>query len=166
MNEKTSAPVKTGEAKPRVWEPGDLFASMQDEMARLFDERWPSGAWHRLTSRMTPGGMTWAPKVDVFDRNGDLVVKAELPGIAKEDVEVSVDRGALVIKGERKAEEKVEQESYYRMERTFGSFYRRLPLPEGVATDKISAAYSDGVLEVRVPKPAEEKPQPSRITIS
>lgn len=163
MHEKATAPAKTSETKPR---PADFFSAMQEEMARLFDERWPAGAWSRLMTRLPAAGGEWAPKADIFERNGDIVIKAELPGVAKEDVDVSVEQDSLVIKGERKAEKEVKEESYYRMERSFGSFYRRLPIPEGVSADQISATYADGVLEVRIPKPAAEKSRPTKVNIS
>jgi HSP20 family protein len=92
--------------------------------------------------------------VDVYEANGDLVIHAELPGVEKQDIKLTLDNGDLLIEGERKSEEKLEEKDYYRMERMAGSFYRRLPLPAGVKPEQIHAQYTDGVLEVRVPKGA------------
>jgi HSP20 family protein len=107
----------------------------------------------------------WRPSVDVYEKDGNLVIKAELPGMKKEDIEVALDQGDLVIRGERKAESEVKEENYYRIERNYGSFYRRIPLPFEVKPDQITASYNDGVLEVRIPKPAQERPQPQRIPL-
>jgi HSP20 family protein len=113
-----------------------------------------------------PTRTTWAPRADVYEKDGDLMVKAELPGVKKEDIQVSMDDGDLVIKGERKVESEVKEENYYRMERTYGSFMRRLPMPEQAEADKIQAKYADGVLEVRIPKVAQAKPEPQTIKVS
>jgi HSP20 family protein len=107
----------------------------------------------------------WTPSVDVYERDNTLVVKAEVPGLKKEDIEVALDQGDLVIRGERKAESEVKEENYYRIERNYGSFYRRIPLPFEVQADQVSASYNDGVLEVRIPKPAQEQAQPQRIPL-
>jgi HSP20 family protein len=89
----------------------------------------------------------------VIQKNGTLVVKADLPGLKKEHVKVSLDDGDLVLEGERRQESKVEEKDFVRSECSYGSFYRRVPLPEGVDASKISAKVSDGVLEVTVPMP-------------
>ena len=86
--------------------------------------------------------------------------------MAREDIDVEIENGDLVIKGERHSEHEVKEEHAYRMERSFGSFYRRLPLPEGVKEEDISATYTDGVLEVRTPKAQAEKPAPKKIAIT
>ena len=104
--------------------------------------------------------------MDVFEKNGHLIVKAELPGVNKEDVKVEMDDGDLVIDGERKAESEVREQDYYRMERTYGSFHRRLPIPLDVKPEQIKATYSDGVLEIQIPKPARTSPEPKKINVS
>jgi len=92
----------------------------------------------------------WWPKVDVYDEGKDLVVKAEVPGVKPEDISVTLEEGALTIRGKREREEEVEKENYYRMERSFGSFLRSIPVPRGVKESDIQAESSDGVLEVRL----------------
>lgn len=167
MSEKTSVmPATTNgskEAKARRWEPIDLLTQMQNEFDRFWDERWP--AWRSM--RRLPGmTSTWSPRADVFEKDGKIVVKAELPGVKKEDVDVSIENGDLIIHGERHAEEKVEEKDYYRMERSSGSFYRRLPLPEGVTSEQITATYKDGVLEVTAPAASAQKAEAKKISIN
>jgi len=158
MNEQTSTPAKVEEGRPGRWDPFERLNQMQSEFDRFFAERWP-------LRRMTEVSGTWAPRADVYEQNGSIVVKAELPGMKKEDIEVKVDDGDLVIRGERSTEEKVEEKDFYRMERSRGSIYRRFPLPQGVAPDQIKADYSDGVLKVTVPKPASATPAQTMIPV-
>jgi len=99
------------------------------------------------------------PAVDVFDKKDKFIVKAELPGMKEEDIDVSVVGDTLSIKGEKKTETEVKDEAYYRCERTYGSFYRSIPLPSTVDANKIEASFEDGVLEVVLPKSAEVKPK-------
>jgi HSP20 family protein len=95
------------------------------------------------------------------------VVKAELPGAKKEDIEVTLDQGDLVIRGQKKAETEVKEEHYYRMEQSYGSFYRRLALPFETTAEQIKATYAEGILEIRIPKPTTEvQPTPAPIAIS
>jgi len=102
------------------------------------------------------GRARWSPAIDVLTRDGALVVRAELPGIDPEkDVDISVDDGVLTLKGERRHEEKSEGDGWVRMERSFGSFERHIPLPQGVDPDTIRASYESGILEVVVPDVAE-----------
>ncbi|HLV01487.1 MAG TPA: Hsp20/alpha crystallin family protein [Acidobacteriota bacterium] len=107
----------------------------------------------------------WRPYVDVFEKEGKLVIKADLPGTKKEDVEVSVEEGNLIIRGERKEESEVDEANYYRMERFAGKFYRCMRLPEGVDPGSLRAEFKDGVLEVQVPMPAEEKKKAVKIDV-
>jgi HSP20 family protein len=150
--------------------PRDSFErlqQLQEEMARFWSEPWPfawrSFAWS--TPRLPATTPTYLPHLDVYEKNGNLVVKADLPGAKPEDVEVTVEDGDLIIKGERKAEKEVNEKDYYRMERSYGSFYRRQPLPEGTKPEQIKATFSDGVLEVTAPKPVGKKPEAQKIPI-
>jgi len=112
-----------------------------------------------------PGAMTRAPRIDVYEKDGIFVLKAELPGLKKEDVQVEVYNGNLVIKGESKAETEVKEEAYYRTERTFGSFYRSVPLPWEVTPEQIKATLTDGVLEVQIPKPVATTPEAIKVPV-
>ena len=165
MAETVTAPVKTRNGKVRRPDP---FETFQDEMARLWGQPWPFGSWPlaRRAAPMTESTALWTPRVDVFEKNGDFVVKAELPGARKEDIEVTLDQGDLVIRGQKKAETEVKEEHYHRMEQSYGSFYRRLALPFETTAEQIKATYAEGILEIRIPKPATEaQPVPAPITI-
>jgi HSP20 family protein len=156
MSEKTKTATRAMEMQPRRWDPFGMLTEMEAEMERLLG---------RVPRRLVPTSGVWVPRVDAYEKDGALIVEAELPGIKKEDVEVAIEDGDLVIRGERKSEAKVEEQDYYRMERSYGRFYRRLPLPEGVDANKIEAHFADGVLTLRVPKPVAARPQPTKIPI-
>ena len=104
------------------------------------------------------------PPVDIFEEKGDMVIKAEMPGMNKEDVNVSITENTVTISVEKKQEEEVENKGYYRVERSYGSFCRSLWLPENVNGDKVKASFKDGVLEVRLPK--TKKGKQKKVTIS
>jgi HSP20 family protein len=107
----------------------------------------------------------WLPDMDVFDREGKTVVRMDLPGMKREDIEVSVEGGMLTVHGHRAEEKEVKEENYYCAERATGEFSRTITLPEGVATDAIEATYKDGILEVVVPKPVTEQPAPTKVDV-
>jgi len=106
-----------------------------------------------------------SPTVDIFEDASDVVVKAELPGMKKEDIDVKLTEGVITISGEKKKEEKIEKKNYYRLERSFGSFSRSFNLPAEVQTDKAKAQFKDGILEVRVPKTEEAKQKEKKVSI-
>lgn len=99
------------------------------------------------------------PALDVFEKEDKFVVKAELPGMKEDDIDVSVVGDTLSIKGEKKTETEVKEEDYYRCERSYGTFYRSIPIPSNVDANKIEASFDDGVLEVALPKSAKVKPK-------
>ena len=159
------APVR--EQRPRRWEPSSLFEEMQADLARLLDGG-PFGPFpfSRSLRRMPQLPGANLPRVDVFEREGKLVVKAELPGVKKDDIDFQVTDGDLVLRAERREEQEVKEENWYRMERSSGSLYRRLPIPEGVKADQIQATLTEGVLEVTIPKPQEKETQAQKIAIA
>ena len=106
---------------------------------------------------------TWVPPVDIFERGEDLVIRAELPGVNRDELEIQVEDGTLLLSGERRREEQVEEENAYRLERSYGKFSRSFRLPTTVDTSKISAQYRDGVLEMVLPKLEEAKPRKVKI---
>ena len=128
------------------WDPFREMTQLQNRFDRLFD---------------AVGGRqeSWLPAVDVFDTQDAVVLKAELAGMNPDDIQIEVEDNVLTIQGERKFEEKVDEERYYRVERRFGSFQRSLALPQGVKADQIEAAYDEGILTVTVPKAEQEKPK-------
>jgi HSP20 family protein len=137
------------------WEPFREFAALQNEMSRLINS-W-AGESGNGEAR------TWAPSVDVWESEHEVVYAFDLPGISEEKISVEVEDGAMTVTGERERAEKTEGDRFYRYERRFGSFARTIGLPQGVKEDEIKADYRDGVLEIRVPKPEQAKPR--RISI-
>jgi HSP20 family protein len=123
------------------------FYDAHSEVNRLLDEMF-GGLSRRPAGRMAQATTEWAPSVDVLQKDGDLVVRAEMPGVKPEDVEVAVHNGVLTISGERKVDQEEERAGYYVRELRHGSFRRSMLLPEGVDEEKIHARYQDGILEV------------------
>jgi HSP20 family protein len=107
----------------------------------------------------------WAPKVEVLEREGQLVIRADLPGLSKDDVKVEIADGVITIEGERKQEKKEEREGYYYCECGYGSFYRAIPIPEGAEAAKATADFHQGVLEVVVPVPARPESKARRLEV-
>ena len=135
-------------------DPFSLVRQMTSELDRMFEESaWPSFRWPVFRTRRASETAAWFPEIDVFEKDNRLVTKVDLPGMKKEDVKVEVTDGSLVISGERKSEAEERKEQFYRCEREYGSFYRAVPLPEGVKLEDVKASFSDGVLEVSVPLP-------------
>lgn len=138
-------------ARSNPWR--DLF-TLEKEMSDLTSRAFGSG-WFTPVARGTNGG-AWTPVVDVFSRDGNLVVRAELPGIDPEkDVDITIQDGVLYIRGERRHEDRTERDNYYRFESSYGSFQRAVALPQRVKDEDIQASYQNGILEVVVPKAAE-----------
>ena len=148
-------------------DPFALLRQMTSELERVFDQpfgtafRWPS-----FRAFASHDGETWAPQIDVFERDNRLVTKVDLPGLKKEDVKVEVTDGHLAISGERKSETEEKKDNVYHTEREYGSFCRTIPLPAGVAMDDVKATFADGVLEVKVPLPVKVKPEAKTIAIT
>ena len=109
---------------------------------------------------------TWAPPVDIFENGDNLVLKAELPGVNPDEVEIRVEDNTLYLKGERRFEKEVKEQNYHRIERTYGTFTRSFSLPNSVDADKVSANYKDGVLTLTMPKKEEAKPKTIKINVT
>jgi HSP20 family protein len=125
-----------------------------EEWERRLGDLWGQSLW-----RLPVEERDWMPAVDVFEKEDRFVIKAELPGMKEDDIDVSVVGDTLSIKGEKKTETEVKKEDYYRSERSYGSFYRSIPLPSNVDADKVEASFEDGVLQVTLPKSAKVKPK-------
>jgi len=167
MAEVNIVPVKTDNGKLRRTETFAFLDDFEAEMERLWQRTWPFtfGRRPRPLRDLAQPFVTWAPRVDVYQKDNSIVVKAELPGLKKQDVQVEIEGDDLVIRGESKAESEVKEDDYYRSERNVGSFYRRMRLPAGVTAEQIQATLKDGVLEVVVPKAAEAKPEAKKVTV-
>ena len=146
-------------------DPFALMREMKAEFDRVFNEPgWPALRWPTLRFAGEPEA-AWNPGIDVFERDNRLVTKIDLPGLKKEDIKVEVTDGHLAISGDRKREEEEKGEQFYRCEREYGSFYRAVPLPEGVKFEDVKATFADGVLEVSVPLPAKAEATVRKIAI-
>jgi HSP20 family protein len=144
--------------------PFGLLRRMTTDIERLFDEvalDRPIVGLPRLL-----GDARWVPTVDVFEKNGSLIVRADLPGLTKKDVNVEVTDHQLTIQGERKTEFEETREGVYRQERAYGSFYRAIPLPEDIKPEDVKATFANGVLEVAMPLPsAKQLPKPRHVEV-
>jgi len=109
---------------------------------------------------------TWAPAVDIYEDSNNLVLKADLPGVDPKDVEIKVENGTLYLSGERKFEKEVKEESYHRVERSYGAFSRSFSLPNSIDSDKVVAEYKDGQLILTMPKREEAKPKTIKVNVS
>ena len=156
---------RTGLSRPLGWG-GNPFRAMQrlsEEMDRMFDDFGFGGRLGAPFWRET-GGHVWAPEVEVLQKNNELTIRADLPGLKRDEVSVEVADNAVTIQGERKREHEEEREGYYRTERSYGSFYRVIPLPEGAISDQAKASFRDGVLEITMPAPPTSKGRRLEIT--
>lgn len=159
-----------GGAQPTLWSnygaygggPFSVMRRISDEMDRLFEGfgfgRGAFGGgepgWQgALTSGADEGAALWSPHLEMFERDGKLIVTADLPGVKKEDVKVEVDQDAITLQGQRRHEQTSRQQGYYRSERSYGTFYRTIPLPEGADPSTASATFRDGVLEIALQAP-------------
>jgi HSP20 family protein len=139
------------------WDPAREVGSLPSEVNRLFDTFFgggPANGWLRR----------WVPPMDLVETDDHLVLRADLPGLDGDDVNIEVKDGVLTVSGERRSEHEEKADGYYRVERAFGGFSRSMTLPEHVDADRISASFDKGVLEIRIPKPEERKPH--RVEIS
>ena len=135
------------------WEPLRELSSLQTEMNRLFNAAFdtPTGG--------NGGARRWTPAMDLVETEEHFVLRADLPGMTEADVNIELEDNVLTVSGERRAEHEEKREGFYRVERAFGTFSRALTLPKGIDPEAVNASFSNGVLEVRVPKPEQRKPR-------
>ena len=161
---------KAKEKEPRVvtpWRPFMDLTRWERDMDRMMEDffggrfrHWRPDRWFRSDDLEIR-----APVVDLYEEKDDIVVKAELPGMAKENIEVKLTDHTLSIKGEKKKEEEIKEENYFRAERSYGSFLRTLELPKDVHGDKVKASFKNGILEVRLPKTEEAKTKEMNVKV-
>jgi len=137
------------------YEPWSLLNQLQKELERSQSDKPGEGSIATAE---------WAPAVDIKEDADKFVIQADIPGVKPEDIEISMEAGVLTVKGEKKSEVKTEKEGYKRVERIFGSFYRRFSLPDSANGDAINAACKNGVLEIVIPK--REAVKPKRINVT
>jgi HSP20 family protein len=145
-------------SRRRKVEVPDVFEEMED----MFKRMWSGSMLHDM---LLESEKNWAPRLDVSETDKEIEVIADLPGLEKKDIDISLDNGVLVIKGEKKEEYKETDKHVHRMERRYGSFYRALRLPTEVKSDKIEASFKNGVLKITLPKSEEAKKKIARIEV-
>jgi HSP20 family protein len=137
------------------------LAVLQDRMNRLFNDSLQGRGDEAMLNRGA-----WTPAVDIYETEGALVLKAELPDVRREDIDVNVENNTLTLRGERKIDEQIRQEQFHRVERNYGAFVRQFSLPTTVDTTKIGAEYKNGVLTVTLPLREEAKPRSVKIDVA
>jgi HSP20 family protein len=142
------------------WDAARELDTLQGEMNRLF-----STFFDTPTSRNGATDRRWIPAMDLVETDEHFVLKADLPGVSEDDVNIEVERDVLTISGQRKTEHEAKKDGYYRIERSTGGFSRSLTLPEGVDAEGVSASFTNGVLEVRIPKPVQAQPRRVQIAV-
>jgi HSP20 family protein len=142
------------------WDPFRDLISIQDRMNRLFEQTLSRSRGDEAVS-----ATTWTPAVDIYETSDTIVMKAELPGVTREDIQIQINDNTLTLKGERRFARDVQEESYLRIERAYGSFHRSFSLPASIQQEKIRALFKDGVLELTLPKAENSKPKPISIEV-
>ena len=142
------------------WGGRDPFASFWEPFGLSTRGAWPFGPGRETTQNL------WSPQMETFQRGSEFVVRADLPGLNKDDVKIDITDDTLTIEGERREEHEENREGYYRSERSYGSFYRVVPLPEGAITDSAKANFNNGVLEIVVQAPPREVSRGRRLEIA
>ena len=161
MSEKTPSPLIANRGGR---DPLALFRQITSMFDRALDD-WPAPVRLPAMAPLPTASFAWSPKVDVFERDNRLVTRVDLPGMKKSEVSVEVTDGQLTLSGERKRESEETTNNVYRREREYGSFYRSVPLPEGVKLEDVKATFADGVLEVSVPLPARPEAAVRKVQI-
>jgi HSP20 family protein len=140
------------------WDPFRDIVTLRERMNRMFEDIvTQKGEDKDIVSS------SWAPAVDIYETEGELVLQAEIPGIDEKDIEISIEDNTLTLKGERKFEKETKEENYHRIERSYGSFFRSFTLPPYVDAEKVEAEHESGILKVHMPKKPELKPRKIRI---
>lgn len=141
------------------WDPFKELSSLREEIDRLFD------SFFGRKSFFAEQELSFSPAIDVEETNNSFLIKAEVPGMKKEDIKVAVDEDGITISGERKREKEEKGKTYHRIERAYGKFKRYIPFPKEVEPDRAKASYKDGILEIEIPKSERAKPKEIEIKI-
>jgi HSP20 family protein len=143
------------------------YGSPFDEMERMFDDfmhrKFFAPSW--MSRFPFPDFKEVSTSIDMYEEGDNLIIKAELPGVNKEEISIDISDDVITISGEKKSEEKTESKDFYRVERSFGSFTRKVRLPVEIQVDKAHASYNEGVLEIRMPKSEKEKQKVRKIAV-
>ena len=141
------------------WDPFRDLNVLQDRMNRLFEDAGRN--WRGDEPAATT---TWSPAVDIFETEGEIVVKAELPGMDRKDITLNLEKNVLTLRGERRFQKETKEDNYHRIERSYGAFSRAFSIPATVDEERINAEYKDGVLKIVLPKKEQAKPKQIRIS--
>jgi len=177
---RTSSDVPTTrrqseQTQPRRWDPSEysygpwgLMRQMQDQIDRWFSRFGTGGSWGSPFASVSraAGAADWTPAVDAFQRGNEFIIRADVPGMTRNDLSVEIGDDSITIRGERKHDEHGEDEGMYWSERSYGTFYRVVPLPPGAIADSAKAKFNNGVLEVTVQAPSPETRRGRKIDIS
>lgn len=146
--------------------PFTFMRRFSEEMDRLFSDIGFGNDWLApVLGRATAPPGFWSPQIEAFERDRELVLRADLPGLTRDEVDVELSDEGITIQGERKSEHTEDRDGYYRSERSYGKFYRRIPVPEGVKTDEAKASFNNGVLEITMPAPQRGERKPRRLEV-
>ena len=140
------------------WDPFRDMVTLREKMNRLFEDVFTSRSEDKEFTTSS-----WAPAVDIFETENELVMSAEIPGVDEKDIEIKIEDNTLSLKGERKFEKETKEENYHRIERSYGSFYRAFTLPNSIDPEKIQAEHENGILRITMPKRQELKPRKVKI---
>jgi HSP20 family protein len=143
----------------REWDPFYDLLGLKDDVNRLFNLSLTGG------TVAAPGEAIWAPAIDIYEEKGDYIVKADLPGLTKDDIDISVQGSTVTIKGEKKQEREVKEGSYHCCERSYGRFERSFELPNDIDASKVKATFKDGVLEITLPQSEAAKPKQIKVDV-
>lgn len=143
----------------REWDPFRELLDLEKEFQRFFDT-----SLELLPERVSKEGI-WSPSLDVAEDKENIIIKADLPGVKQQDIDISITGDILTLQGERKREEEVKDKNYHRIERFYGAFKRSFTLPPYADTTKVKATYKDGVLEIVIPKTEESKPKQIKVEV-
>jgi HSP20 family protein len=144
------------------FDPFRELSTMQDRINRIFGDAYT----RRYDDDLTQRG-EWFPPVDIYENaNQEIVLKAELPGLAREDIDLRVENNTLTLRGERKQDTEIKQDQYHRVERSYGAFSRSFSLPTRIDTDKVRAEFKEGVLSITLPVKAEAKPRQIEVAVN
>ena len=164
LAQRRSEPQRGLSRQEQFTSPFSFIRRFSEEMDRLFDDFGFGGFLSPTLEREFQQMSVWSPQTEIFVRGNELVVRADLPGLTKNDIKVDLEDDAIVIQGERRDEREENRAGFYQSERSYGSFYRSIPLPQGVDAEQANATFSNGVLEITMPKP-EAKPRGRRLEI-
>ena len=148
------------------WSPMKELEDMRRDMERLFEEVFEPSHRRRHWWPKSPEGGVVVPNIDMYDRKTEIVVKAELPGVERDKIDLTITRDAITIKGEIRREEEIKEEDYYSREISYGNFTRSVTLPAEVESEKAKATFKNGILEIVLPKKEEAKPKEIKVEVS